>query len=73
MRIYIEAIEKLPPDLTEEPEFVRIDVTGYSEAEIDEVVSNVKELMSGLSYVLQKHYCHHDKEGACRVEILEEV
>lgn len=48
MRVYIEAIEKMPPDSIEEPEFIRIDITRYSEQEIDEVIVNVKELMKGL-------------------------
>jgi hypothetical protein len=72
LRVYVEAIEILPPESTEEPDFVRIDVTGLSEREVQNVIVIVRELMSGTSYILQLHYCYHDEEPVkpCNVVVL---
>ena len=70
MIVYVEAVENLPPDSVEEPDFIRVDVTGYSQAEIDEIVQVVKELMEGTDYRIYMHYCYHDETPSkpCRIE-----
>lgn len=75
MRVYVEAIETLQPEAAEEPDFVRIDVTGLSESDISNVISIVRELMKGTSYILQLHYCYHDEDPVkpCNVVVLEVV
>jgi hypothetical protein len=75
LRVYVEAYEQLPPEATEEPDFIRIDVTGLSEREVQEVISIVRELMKDTSYILQLHYCYHDEEPVkpCYIVVLETV
>jgi hypothetical protein len=75
LRVYVEAIETPPPEATEEPDFIRIDVTGMDEAGVQEVISIVRELMKDTSYILQLHYCYHDEEpvNPCYVVVLETV
>jgi hypothetical protein len=75
LRVYVEAYEQLPPEATEEPDFIRIDVTGMDEAGVQEVISIVRELMKDTSYILQLHYCYHDEEPAkpCYIVVLETV
>jgi hypothetical protein len=73
LRVYVEAIETLQPETVEEPDFVRVDVTGLSEREVQEVISIVRELMKGTSYILQLHYCYHDEDPIkpCSIVVLE--
>jgi hypothetical protein len=75
VRVYVEAYEQLPPEVTEEPAFVRVDVTGLSDSEVQEVISIVRELMKGTSYILQLHYCYHDEDPVkpCNIIVLETV
>jgi hypothetical protein len=75
LRVYVEAYEQLPPESTEEPDFIRVDVTGLSDREVQEVISIVRELMRGTSYTLQLHYCYHDEDPVkpCSVVVLEVV
>jgi hypothetical protein len=73
LRVYVEAYEQLPPEATEEPDFIRVDVTGLSEGEVQDVINVVRELMSGTSYILQLHYCYHDEDPVkpCSIVVLE--
>jgi hypothetical protein len=73
LRVYVEAIETQQPESAEEPDFIRVDVTGLSEGEVQNVISIVRELMRGTSYVLQLHYCYHDEDPVrpCNIVILE--
>jgi len=75
LRVYVEAYEVLPPEATEEPDFIRIDVTGLSEGEVQNVINIVRELMKGTRYTLQLHYCYHDEDPAkpCNIIVLETV
>ena len=72
MIIYIEGIEVLPPDSTEEPEFIRIRLDGVTE---DEAVAVIDELMAGLHYIVYRHYCRHDEDPrkSCSIELIKEV
>jgi hypothetical protein len=73
LRVYVEAYEQLPPEVMEEPDFIRIDVTGLSEREVQDVIDVVRELMKGTSYILQLHYCYHDEDPVkpCNIVVLE--
>jgi hypothetical protein len=73
VRVYVEAIEIQAPETGEEPDFVRVDVTGLSEGEVQDVVNVVRELMKGTSYILQLHYCFHDEDPPrpCNIVLLE--
>jgi hypothetical protein len=73
LRVYVEAIETLPPEAVEEPDFIRVDVTGLSDSEVQEVISIVRELMKDTSYILQLHYCYHDEDPVkpCSIVVLE--
>jgi hypothetical protein len=75
LRVYVEAYEQLPPEATEEPDFIRVDVTGMDEAGVQDVINIVRELMSGTSYILQLHYCYHDEDPIkpCSITVLETV
>jgi hypothetical protein len=73
LRVYVEAYEVLSPEATEEPDFIRIDVTGLNEGEVRNVINVVRELMKGTSYTLQLHYCYHveDPVKPCSIVVLE--
>jgi hypothetical protein len=75
LRVYVEAYEVLQPEVAEEPDFIRIDVTGLSDREVQEVISIVRELMKGTSYILQLHYCYHDEDPVkpCGITVIEVV
>jgi hypothetical protein len=75
MRIYLELYEVLPEGSTEEADFVRIDVTGWSQADIDSAIALLKEhaRQSYEHYVLQIHYCYHDESKTCSVVVVEAV
>jgi hypothetical protein len=75
VRVYVEAYEVLPPEAAEEPDFIRVDVTGLSESDVSNVISIVRELMRGTSYTLQLHYCYHDEDPVkpCSIVVLEVV
>lgn len=64
MRIYLEAAEQGDID----PEFIRLDVTGKSQAEQDSILTSLKDFMAGLSCKFTKHFCPHDFGGACNAE-----
>jgi hypothetical protein len=75
VRVYVEAYEQPPPESAEESDFIRIDVTGLSEGEVQDVISVVRELMRGTNYILQLHYCYHDEDPVkpCNIIVLETV
>lgn len=71
MRLYYECIELLPEDSMEEPDFVRIDITDKSEDEKKEILSAIKEQFAGKKYMLRLHYCKHEEQELCVVEVME--
>jgi hypothetical protein len=70
MRVYLELIEVTE---AEEADFIRIDVTEWSSEDIEEAVELLREHARAAytSYILQKHYCHHDEGKQCAVDIVE--
>ena len=75
MRTYLELFEVLLEGSTEEPDTIRIDVTGWSQADIDSAIALLKEhaRKSYEHYVLQVHYCYHEEGKPCSVVVIESV
>ncbi len=66
MRIYLEAHEQT----NDNPEFVRIDVTGKSKGEQDAILVSLKDFMDGVNCVFSRHFCYHDTGGRnCESEL----
>ena len=69
MRIYLELLEITE---SEEPDFIRIDITDWSDEDIEEAINLLREHAQNYSScVIQKHYCYHDEGRSCSVEIIE--
>jgi hypothetical protein len=69
MRLYLELFEILPEGSTEEADFIRIDVTDWSQDDIDEAIRLLKEHAKQYeNYILQMHYCLHDQYGSCTAQ-----
>jgi hypothetical protein len=74
MRTYLELFEVLLEGSTEEPDTIRIDVTGWSQADIDSAIALLKEHAQIYEhYVLQIHYCYHEEGKLCSVVVIESV
>jgi hypothetical protein len=73
MRIYLELVEALPEGSTEEADFIRIDVTEWSQSDIDTAIQLLREhaRLSYEHYTLQVHYCYHDESKPCSVVVVE--
>ena len=68
MRKYLEAREIVADE--EDSEFIRADITGMDDAEKDNVLTVIKDVMSGKTYRLIEHACgHEDHEGCVTKEI----
>jgi len=70
LRLYLEVIEKLSPESDIEPEFVRIDITGWTHADVQELRTLLEDLFPPGQYVHQLHRCHHDEGRPCEVTVL---
>lgn len=66
-RIYLEAVEVVT-DETTEPEFIRADITGKTDTEIEAIKTDIKDIMAGMNYRLMRHICRHDEGSTCRME-----
>jgi hypothetical protein len=72
MRTYLELIETPSEGDVGETAFIRIDVTGWSEADIEQAISLLKEhAKTYTSYTLQRHFCRHDTSETCTAEIID--
>ena len=73
MRIYYELFEILPEGSAEEPDFIRVDVTDYSDEErevvMDSILSYARDNCE--HYVVQIHHCYHDEGGSCIITPVE--
>jgi len=73
MRVYIEAEEKIPSEIPGEykvGEFIRIDVTDYTNQEIQQIIAQIQDLMAGKVYELRRHICRHEDNASCEFEII---
>ncbi len=67
MKIYYEAIEKVKDPV--EGEFVRLDVTDNTESERLDIFTGLKDVMSGIDCIFQKHTCYHEElNKSCEIE-----
>ena len=74
MRVYLELIEIPPDNSTEEPDSIRIDITDWSQSDIDAAIALLKEHAKTYnSYILQIHYCYHDENRSCSVTVIEQM
>uniref|UniRef100_A0A6M3IYW8 Uncharacterized protein n=1 Tax=viral metagenome TaxID=1070528 RepID=A0A6M3IYW8_9ZZZZ len=64
-RVYLEALEVVPNGET--PEFIRVDITGKTDAEVASIKADVVAIMNGKTYLLRKHFCGHEDGLACRM------
>jgi hypothetical protein len=70
MRIYLEFIEMMTEG-TEEPDFIRVDVTDYSADDLNVMISYFIELTQYYDRcTIQKHYCYHEDGKPCYVEMI---
>ena len=69
MRLYLELIEVTE---AEEADFIRIDVTEWSSEDIEEAVELLREHTRATytSYIIQRHFCYHDENKLCVVDII---
>jgi len=51
----------LSPDSSETPEFIRMEITGMSQAEKDAVLADMRDIMTTTNYRTNLHYCYHDE------------
>jgi len=68
MRIYLEFYE-----IAEEGEsdFIRIDVTDWSDEDIEEAINLlIEHAQNYSSCMIQKHYCYHDEGKSCLTEVI---
>ena len=66
MKVYIEA-QGMAVEGTE-PEFIRADITGKTQAEADAILEDIRAIMEGINCTLSRHFCLHDEGGACWTE-----
>ena len=70
MRQYYEARE-IPSDSDDvDTEFIRADITDMTDTERAEVLTAIKDVMSGVNCRIALHNCAHDEKGACVMEEL---
>jgi len=71
MRVYLELIEVHPPYSTETPDFIRIDVTDWSQDDINTAIQLLmQQAQVYQSYILRVHYCRHDEGRPCAFALL---
>jgi len=70
MKQYYEAIEILPEDSFEAPEFIRIDVTDMTDKERVPVLQGIKDVMSGVKCKFSLHLCGHEDGESCSMEAI---
>jgi len=67
MRLYLEATEIVMEEGVE-AEFIRADVTGFTDEEIEAVKLAIKDVFANKEYSLIRHYCYHDEGKSCIAE-----
>jgi hypothetical protein len=72
MRTYLELSEVLLEGSIDEADFIRIDVTGWSDEDVKQAMDLLREHAKVYEhYVLQVHYCYHEEGGGCGVSVVE--
>jgi hypothetical protein len=71
MRIYLELIEALEEASTEEADFIRIDVMGWSPDDVDAAINLLLDQAQAYEhFTLQKHYCGHEEGEPCYADVI---
>jgi hypothetical protein len=71
MRIYLELMEILGEEVTEEPDFIRIDVTEWSKDDIDAAINLLLDQAQAYEhFTLQRHYCGHEEGEPCYADVI---
>jgi len=71
MRIYLELMEILEEIATEEPDFIRVDVTEWSPKDVDVAINLLLDQAQAYKhFTLQKHYCGHEEGEPCHAETI---
>ncbi|MBI4283259.1 MAG: hypothetical protein HY663_02175 [Chloroflexi bacterium] len=70
MKTYLEAQEIISEEATEEPDFIRADITDKTDSEIAEIKAAIEDIMAGTEYRFMKHLCGHDENRACSTEAI---
>ena len=71
MRLYLEAMEIVEEEVEDEGDFVRIDITNWSESDIAKAIKLLKEMFAGKNYQIRLHECRHDEGKPCSVKTIE--
>jgi hypothetical protein len=72
MRKYLELVEVLPEGSVEEADFIRIDVTEWSDEDVKQAIELLRKHAEVYEhYIIQVHYCYHEESGSCSVSIVE--
>ena len=71
MKIYLESVEVIDPDVGE-PDFIRLELD--DDLTEEKAIELIKSLMTP-PYIIRKHYCRHDEDPKkpCIIELIEEV
>lgn len=69
MNIFIDVLEILPESSDLTPENMRIEITDYNASLVDSIVEDIKEVMAGKSFRIDKHFCNHP-DGQCKTEFI---
>ncbi len=67
MKVYLESLEH-----AEAGEFIRLDVTNKTEPKRTAICNALRDFMSGIDCIFQKHTCYHEerRNHPCIVEVL---
>jgi len=63
MRQYLEVEEIV--GFNEPFEFIRVDITDKTDAEIQAIWTAIEDIMKGKTYRLTRHDCGHDEGKSC--------
>jgi len=71
MRVYVEMFEVVSEEEIREGDFIRVDVTGKTDEEIQNTINEVLEIASRYEkVVVQIHECGHDEGKQCDTKVV---
>jgi len=68
---YLEITEIVSEEET--AEFIRSEITDKTKVEIADIQKAMEDVMSGKHYRLITHYCGHDENKSCQMDLIKEV
>lgn len=69
MKLYLECLEILPLGSTFEAEFIRADITDKSVTDVVGIKLLLTNIMVGVPFRMTRHYCYHDENKVCIMEL----